>query len=294
MKNFFSALISIVCVFFVVLSFLSFIPLHSPIQISLMKQVQAADSIAPIFPKAITSDVAASRFIDSDNINYFLDPASAANSLVVAGKIGIGTTNPLSQLSVGSPGSSDAAIFGYNNGLYGVYGQGVTYGLYGVSTSNNGVHGVGIHAGVSGSGNQYGIYGIGGIGGYFTSANGGSALVTGAGNVGIGTTAPKAKLDVVGHIANSSTGTPSISNCGTNASVAGNDTRGNFITGTTPVTSGCTITFADAYATAPYCTVSAYGVDAGARIYNYTTPTTLVVGWAAPVTSKSFTYICMQ
>lgn len=43
-------------------------------------------------------------------------------------------------------------------------------------------------------------YSEGGFGGYFSASDGGDALVTGSGNVGIGESDPKAKLDVRGHI----------------------------------------------------------------------------------------------
>ncbi len=46
------------------------------------------------------------------------------------------------------------------------------------------------------------------------------------GNVGIGTTSPGATLDVNGHIADSSSSTPSASSCGGSPGITGNDTRG--------------------------------------------------------------------
>lgn len=86
------------------------------------------------------------------------------------GNVGIGTVSPNSQLSVGGSGPLGVAIYGYNTAASGVavYGEG---------------HGNAASAG-----------------GYFTNTNGGYALLTGAGNVGIGTTSPGAKLEVNGDI----------------------------------------------------------------------------------------------
>ena len=93
-------------------------------------------------------------------------------------RVGIGTVNPQAKLEVNGLGTN-----------YGINGTGDLYGVYGSSSL---AYGYGV-AGVSNNG----IYGSGGtgVGGYFTSASG-NALVTGTGNVGIGTTSPNYPLEL--------------------------------------------------------------------------------------------------
>ena len=140
----------------------------------------------------------------------------------LGGNVGIGTTGPLSQLSVGGAGYSYATLYGYSSatgGSYAVEGEesgssGV--GIYGLGSGSNG-NGVWGEADGTGSLGVYGfsnasggigVYGAtggvyavegansgSGIGGYFTSGSG-YALITQTGNVGFGTSAPVSPLSI--------------------------------------------------------------------------------------------------
>ncbi len=73
------------------------------------------------------------------------------------GRIGIGTTNPLSPLSVGTDASTGAAVSG--KGYYGLYGVGSEYGAYALGYSR-GVSAQGVTEGVRVTG-ETGVYGEG-------------------------------------------------------------------------------------------------------------------------------------
>lgn len=118
--------------------------------------------------------------------------------------------------------------------------------------------------------------------------------ITNNGNVGIGTSSPGATLDVKGHVANSGSAA-TVGTCGTTPANTGNDTRGVVTLGTGSPTA-CTVTFASAYATAPYCVITPYGGLPGAiQWYITTNTTTLVMNFSAsPTASQQFQYQCMQ
>ncbi len=132
------------------------------------------------------------------------------------GNVGIGTTAPLSQLSVGGVGIATSAIYGKNvTGGVGVHGDSSTgMGVFGLGASGKGVVGVsntsfgvwGISStsiGVLGSSNfSDGVHGDSqsGTGGYFSSSSG-YGLIVASGNVGIGTLGPTERLDVAGNVA---------------------------------------------------------------------------------------------
>ena len=96
-------------------------------------------------------------------------------------------------------------IYGQNNSDvrgYGVYGShlGAGDGVRGESSGGFGVSGNG-SIGVDGVGSTTGVYGfsLSGTGGFFSSTNG-YALITGFGNVGIGTSTPTEKLNITGNV----------------------------------------------------------------------------------------------
>lgn len=130
------------------------------------------------------------------------------------GNVGIGTTNPISKLSVGGYGSSGSTIYGEivnGNGVYGYATGSSGVGVYGYAdddadvknyggifvargSTGRGVTGSALHS----SGINYGVYGIcssnAGYAGYFQGRGYFS------GDVGIGTETPDEKLEVNGNI----------------------------------------------------------------------------------------------
>ena len=127
-------------------------------------------------------------------------------AIFAGGNVGIGTTAPLSKLSVGGVGDSNAAIYGAGT-AHGVRADGSIYGVYG--TGGTGIYGVGSSFGVEGyssTGNGvigstvsgYGVQGYssaGGTAGLFETTSGYALLAIG-GNVGIGDTTPLATFTV--------------------------------------------------------------------------------------------------
>jgi hypothetical protein len=79
--------------------------------------------------------------------------------------------------------------------------------------------------------------------------------------------------------------------------VAGsNDTRGTFSITTIPAFLGCTITFATAYATAPFCIITMGGnvaLAGRAGVYS-TSATTLNVSILGVTANSKLSYQCMQ
>jgi hypothetical protein len=96
------------------------------------------------------------------------------------GNVGIGTTNPLSKLSVGGDGLTNAAVYATGS-TFGVRGDGSSYGVLGRCVDDEGLnYGVYAVAGSDGSNDAYGVWSEvyrGGSGtywsGYFCDSGGG-------------------------------------------------------------------------------------------------------------------------
>lgn len=86
-------------------------------------------------------------------------------------------------------------------------------------------------------------------------------------------------------------GTPSVTSCGTGATVSGSNIAGKITTGTGTVTS-CTLTFSQAMPTTPVCmaTRSTTGITFG--VTTTTTSATILVSASSP--SLTINYICVS
>jgi hypothetical protein len=98
-----------------------------------------------------------------------------------------------------------------------------------------------------------------------------TAITTIAGNVGIGTTSPPSTLTVKGHIGTDGA-IPALTSCGTSPAITSGstDTAGEITEGT--ISTGCVITFASAYARAPFVVLSAQS----GLVFTYTISNTAI------------------
>lgn len=93
---------------------------------------------------AFNGIVTATRINDYSNGNYYLDPANATRSMVLAGQVGIGTTAPAYKLDVTggvhatSSMTVDGGYFGDGSGLTGVVKSTITYLADEVTLTSNG------------------------------------------------------------------------------------------------------------------------------------------------------------
>lgn len=103
-----------------------------------------------------------------------------------------------------------------------------------------------------------------------------------------------AVLYVGGHIftGNQNLATSSVSGCGTNSQINGNDTAGTVFVGTGIITS-CKINFGQQFSNAPACTLSTYSSAISAGIVAEST-SSLTVGFSANLGSGQFNYLCFD
>lgn len=117
--------------------------------------------------------------------------------------------------------------------------------------------------------------------------------ISGANAPSASTSTALGNLAAIGHLISSSTAltASNLSACGTSPTISARatDTKGTITEGGT--TTGCTITWASAYATAPDCNVSS---PTGNAFTSYTPSTTNLVIVNASLASASFTYECLQ
>jgi hypothetical protein len=268
-----------------------------------------------------TNVFSASKFTDNTDSSYYLAPAGST-ALLVNGKVGIGTTAPGVPLHIinefATGGNTIYADSYASVKLSG--GQFVSRAARGTKSSPSAPQTSDVVAGIGAfpyNGSAYLTGGKAAIAMYaaenFSATNLGTYIafrgtaiggtttaekvrISDAGNVGIGTAAPTALLDVAGRIALSDPGgTPTVSECGSGpaGTITGNDTRGLVTMGKNSPTS-CTVTFANAYSTAPVCLVTP-GIVLADWWGVITTTTTFKISLVSNTNSvKPFYYICIQ
>ena len=105
----------------------------------------------------------------------------------------------------------------------------------------------------------------------------------------VGTTTGQSTLTVNGHVSTDGTA-PALTSCGTSPSirVGSTDTAGEVTEGS--VSTGCTITFASAYTTAPFCTVTMQSGLSGSYTVSTTAITVTNIG---ALSSTKINYNCI-
>lgn len=175
----------------------------------------AADNTGLSLPYAQTINSASDAFSitnqGSGDALFGENSSSAANANAIYGKLTSATPAPLAKAVYGhvtATGNNGVGVYGEHGGNgYGVYGFAPTgYAVFGytIGASGRAIYGwsTGANAtavtGVTNNPTATSIYGDaqgGGNAGYFSS-NGGNAIVTGSGKVGIGISTPQNKLHV--------------------------------------------------------------------------------------------------
>ncbi|NOX47176.1 MAG: tail fiber domain-containing protein [Chlorobi bacterium] len=120
----------------------------------------------------------------NNNIEFATDANGSSPRMIITdgGNVAIGTSNPLSKLSVGGDGSNLATIYGHSSGAYdfSIYGHASGTGgrgVYGLATNTGDVYNTGVYGEAKGTYGK-GVYGVvsgneaKGVYGYATGAYG--------------------------------------------------------------------------------------------------------------------------
>ena len=147
-----------------------------------------------------STSVRAPIFYDSGDTTYYLDPANTGTSLLVAGKVGIGTTSPLSTLSLSGAGPTILTLATTSYPSTYLTTLGVDTSARGfLIFGNNGENQV--RAGRTSTGGYLDFYTNNTVDQTTLASNGNFVMrLAASGSVGIGTTTPSQKLDVSGAI----------------------------------------------------------------------------------------------
>jgi hypothetical protein len=139
--------------------------------------------------KIFSSSVDAPSFRDSANTAYYLDPANTSISMAVAGKVGVGTVSPSAMLTIfdGTVSTSDA------NSIAITSNYSTSTARRGGISWNDGTQAVSAISTVYNGTTVDMVFGSLYNSGYNTTER---MRITGAGNVGIGTTSPSSLLQL--------------------------------------------------------------------------------------------------
>ena len=209
-------------------------------------------------------------------------------------------------------GKGGSLSFSGGNGAFAQKGSIVTGGVAGALNFTGGNGGNATNGAINIAQNGGDMNFTGGAGGSGSNTNGGSMYFLGGaknasgldgnillginaagtvrGNIGIGTSTPGSKLTVKGHIGTDGA-IPTLSSAGTSPSIdtGSTDTAGRISEGT--IATGATITFASAYARAPFCTLSS---EAG-LLFSYTvSSTTIAITNIGALSSTAVDYHCIS
>lgn len=98
------------------------------------------------------------------------------------------------------------------------------------------------------------------------------------------------RIDDKGHVIGGGT-SPALTSCGSGPTITGNDHAGTVVGGTG--STGCTVTFANTYATAPHCTVTAQ-TGSLTNIFSYSVSVSAITTTETSFGTGKFDYVCID